>query len=153
MKTIGIVGAGPAGLTAAYKIAEAGFDVTLFEASDSVGGMAKSFELWGQIVDLGPHRFFSNDPRVNKLWLGVIGNNYSMVSRLTRIYYRKTFFNYPLKAFNALKGLGLLESFLCVLSYITAKFLPQENEATFEAWVSNRFGKRLFEIFFKCLRP
>ena len=67
MKTIGIVGAGPAELTAAYKIAEAGFDGTLFEASDSVGGMAKSFELWGQIVDLGPHRFFSNDPRVNKL--------------------------------------------------------------------------------------
>ena len=149
MKTIGIVGAGPAGLTAAYKIAEAGFDVTLFEASDSVGGMAKSFELWGQIVDLGPHRFFSNDPRVNKLWLGVIGNNYSMVSRLTRIYYRKTFFNYPLKAFNALKGLGLLESSLCIFSYIKAKFFPQENEATFEAWVSNRFGKRLFEIFFK----
>lgn len=149
MKTIGIVGAGPAGLTAAYKIAEAGFNVTLFEASDSVGGMAKSFELWGQIVDLGPHRFFSNDTRVNKLWLGVIGNNYSMVSRLTRIYYRRTFFNYPLKAFNALKGLGLLESSLCIFSYIKAKFFPQKNEATFEAWVSNRFGKRLFEIFFK----
>lgn len=149
MKKIGIVGAGPAGLTAAYKIAEAGFDVTLFEASDSVGGMAKSFELWGQIVDVGPHRFFSNDPRVNKLWLGVIGNNYSMVSRLTRIYYRKTFFNYPLKALNALKGLGLLESSLCIFSYIKAKIFPQENESTFEAWVSNRFGKRLFEIFFK----
>jgi protoporphyrinogen oxidase len=149
MKKIGIVGAGPAGLTAAYKIAMAGHEVILFEASDSVGGMAKSFNLWGQIVDLGPHRFFSSDPRVNSLWLEVIGHDYSMVSRLTRIYYRKTFFDYPLKAFNALKGLGVFEATLCVLSYLKARLSPEKDESTFEAWVSNRFGKRLFGIFFK----
>lgn len=149
MKKIGIVGAGPAGLTAAYKIAQSGYDVTLFEASGEVGGMAKSFDLWGQIVDLGPHRFFSSDPRVNSLWLDVIGHDYSMVSRLTRIYYRKTFFDYPLKAFNALRGLGVLEATLCVLSYGKSKLFPEKDESTFEAWVSNRFGKRLFGIFFK----
>jgi len=149
MKKIGIVGAGPAGLTAAYKLAQAGHDVMLFEASGKVGGMAKSIELWGQIVDLGPHRFFSNDSRVNSFWLDVIGNDYSMVSRLTRIYYQNTFFNYPLKAFNALKGLGLVEAALCILSYGKARASPHEDESTFESWVSNRFGKRLFHIFFK----
>ena len=68
-KKIAIIGAGPSGLTAAYQLAKEGIDVEVFEASDSVGGMAKSFMLWGQIVDLGPHRFFSSDPRVNQLWL------------------------------------------------------------------------------------
>ena len=149
MKKIAVVGAGPAGLTAAYKIAQSGHDVTLFEASGAVGGMAKSFDLWGQIVDLGPHRFFSSDPRVNGLWLDVIGHDYSMISRLTRIYYRKTFFDYPLKAFNALKGLGVLEATLCVFSYGKSRLFPEKDESTFEAWVSNRFGKRLFGIFFK----
>jgi len=148
-KKIGIVGAGPAGLTAAYKIIQSGHDVVLFEASNSVGGMAKSFILWNQIVDLGPHRFFSSDPRVNKLWLEVIEDDYTMVSRLTRIYYKKTFFDYPLKAINALKGLGLLEAIICILSYLKAKVIPEKDESTFDSWVSNRFGKRLFGIFFK----
>lgn len=146
---IAIIGAGPAGLTAAYKLAKEGVSVEVFEASDAVGGMAKTFALWGQLVDLGPHRFFSSDPRVNQLWLEVIGNNYSMVSRLTRIYYQKTFFDYPLKAINALTGLGIFQSLLCISSYLQAKLFPIKNESTFEAWVINRFGKRLYSIFFK----
>jgi len=148
-KKIAIVGGGPAGLTAAYQLIKYDYDVVLFEGSDSVGGMAKSFKLWGQIVDLGPHRFFSSDPRVNNLWLEVIGSDYSMVRRLTRIYYRNTFFDYPLKALNALKGLGFLEACLCLLSYIKVKIMPAKDDFTFESWVTNRFGKRLFGIFFK----
>ncbi|MBA3027986.1 MAG: FAD-dependent oxidoreductase [Desulfobacteraceae bacterium] len=149
IKTVAIVGGGPAGLTAAYQLALKGIQVKVFEASDNVGGMARTIPLWGQMVDYGSHRFFSNDPRVNRVWLDVIGKDYSMVNRLSRIYYRKTFFDYPLKAFNALKGLGMLEATYCVLSYLKAKVLPEKDESTFEAWVSNRFGYRLFTIFFK----
>jgi len=149
MKKIAIIGAGPAGLTAAYQLAKEGISVELFEASDTVGGMAKTISLWDQLVDLGPHRFFSSDPRVNKIWLEVIGNNYSMVSRLTRIYYKKTFFDYPLRAMNALFGLGVIQSTMCVVSYGYAKIFPAKDESTFESWVVNRFGNRLYTIFFK----
>lgn len=149
MKKIAIIGAGPAGLTAAYQLAKKGISVSLFEASDDVGGMAKTITLWNQLVDLGPHRFFSSDPRVNQFWLEVIDKNYSMVSRLTRIYYKKTFFDYPLRAMNALFGLGIIQSTICVLSYVYAKIFPIKDESTFEAWVTNRFGKRLYMIFFK----
>jgi protoporphyrinogen oxidase len=147
--SIAIIGAGPAGLTAAYQLVHKGFEVKVYEADGSVGGMAKTIPLWGQRVDLGPHRFFSSDPRVNGIWLDVIGGDYKMVSRLTRIYYRNTFFDYPLKAFNALRGLGIFEATRCVLSYLRARAFPAKDEATFEAWVTNRFGKRLFTIFFK----
>ena len=141
MKKIGVIGAGPAGLTAAYKIQRSGkFQVTVFEAKNYVGGMATSFELWGQLVDLGPHRFFSNDPRVNKIWKEVLKDEYVMVSRLTRIYYNNKFFSYPLKAFEALVRLGLIKSGICVLSYIKAKLFPIKHEDTVEEWVRKRVG-------------
>jgi len=149
MKKIAIIGGGPAGLTAAYELSKAGVLVELFESSSSVGGMAKSISLWGQIVDLGPHRFFSSDRRVNQLWLEVIGQNYSMVKRQTRIYYQNRFFDYPLKAYNALFGLGIFQSVFCILSYLKAKILKNYDESTFEGWVCKRFGRRLFNIFFK----
>src|SRR3954454_4249713 len=100
---VAVIGAGPAGLTAAYQLAKANVVVDVFEAGDEVGGMAKTINLWNQRVDLGPHRFFSNDPRVNKLWLELVGDDYDMVDRLTRIYYKGKFFYYPLKPLNALR--------------------------------------------------
>ncbi len=144
-----VIGAGPAGMTAAYVLAKNGVSVDLYEASDRVGGMARTIELWNQKVDIGPHRFFSNDNRVNKLWLEVAGNDYRMVDRLTRIYYNKKLFHYPLKAFNALANLGPLEAANCLASYGKGRFTPLPDDGSFENWVSNRFGKRLFEIFFK----
>jgi protoporphyrinogen oxidase len=146
---VAIIGAGPAGLSAAYALTRKGCAVTVFEASDAVGGMARTIPLWGQLVDLGPHRFFSSDKRVNKVWLDAVGDDYEMVSRLTRIYYQDTFFDYPLKAFNALAGLGVFESLRCLLSYLYAGVHPEKDESTFDAWVTNRFGSRLFCIFFK----
>ena len=146
---IAVIGAGPAGLTAAYMLAAKGFVVDVYETDDAVGGMAKTIPMWGQLVDLGPHRFFSSDPRVNRLWLEFAQQDYRMVERLTRIYYRETFFDYPLKPLGALRGLGLLESLRCIASYLFARIFPPENISTFEGWVTSRFGSRLFHIFFK----
>ena len=118
MKNILIIGAGPAGLTCAYQISKnKSFDIKIVEISDEVGGMARSIKIFDRIVDIGPHRFFSNDTRINKIWLEVVGKEYKMVNRLTRIYYKKKFFNYPLKPFNALFNLGVFTSFICFLSY------------------------------------
>lgn len=147
---IAVIGGGPAGLAAAYEISRhKGLQVKVFEAAGRVGGMAGSFELWGQIVDFGPHRFFSSDPRVNKFWLEAVDGDYTMVSRLTRIFYKNKFFHYPLKAANALFGIGPIEAARCLLSYFRFRAFPIEPEDTFEAWVTNRFGRRLFQIFFQ----
>ena len=94
-KKVAVIGAGPAGMTAAYQLSKEGHKVKVFEADDQVGGMAKTIDLWGQKVDLGPHRFFSNEKRINEVWLEVVGRNFSMVDRLTRIYYKKKFFFSP----------------------------------------------------------
>ncbi len=146
---IAVIGAGPAGITAAYQISKRNPQVEVFEASNSVGGLAKTIELWNQRVDLGPHRFFSNDVRVNSLWLEVIGKDYEMVDRLTRIYYNRNFFHYPLKAFDSLINLGVFEAAYCILSYMGEKISPTKQQDDFQSWVTSRFGKRLFEIFFK----
>jgi protoporphyrinogen oxidase len=149
---VGVIGAGPAGLTAGYLLQKEGFNVTVFESTDKPGGLSRTIELWGQKVDLGPHRFFSNDRRINEFWLEINENDYVMVDRLTRIFYKNKFFHYPLKPLNALSNLGIIESCLCVLSYMAARvkfgLFPIRRE-TFEQWVVSRFGRRLFNIFFK----
>lgn len=151
---IAIIGAGPAGLTAAYELSKglksgSVEHIDLFEISSQVGGLSKSFELWGQTVDLGPHRFFSHDRRINELWLEVVEGEFDIVSRQTRIFYKNKFYDYPLKALNALKNLGIFEAILCVLSYIIQQIFPKKNPNTFESWVISRFGKRLYKHFFK----
>lgn len=150
---IAVIGAGPAGLTSAYKLSqEIGKGISVldvYEAGDTVGGMSRSLSLWGQTVDLGPHRFFSKDKMINQLWLEIAGDEYEIVKRKTRIYYKKRFFDYPIRAFNALKGLGPWESILCILSYLGQKINPEKDNSSFEGWVTQRFGKRLYRIFFK----
>jgi len=150
---IAIIGAGPAGMTAAYELSkELGGKISalnVYEKSDSVGGLSKSLTLWEQRLDLGPHRFFSHDSSINELWLEVVKEDYEIVDRQTRIYYKKRFFDYPIKAFNALRGLGIFEAARCVLSYMAARISPPGDTSTFEGWVISRFGKRLYTIFFK----
>ncbi len=146
---VAVIGAGPAGMSAAYKLAGNGVHVDVYEADSAVGGLAKTISLWNQNVDLGPHRFFSSDPRVNSLWLEVAAGDYEMVDRLTRIFYRKRFFHYPLRPYNVLSNLGIAEAAACLLSYGKEMARPTAQDGSFEAWVVNRFGRRLFNIFFK----
>ena len=150
MKKILIIGAGPAGLTSAFLLQSYGYKVHLYEGSRKVGGMCKSIKLWNGIVDLGPHRFFSSDPRVNSFWIKNIQNKYSMIKRQTRIFYNDSFFDYPINPVNALFKLGFFESFVCMWDFIKIKLFPQKKKtSSFEDWVKSRFGKRLYEIFFK----
>jgi len=138
-------------MTAAYQLAKSGVSVEIFEAGGSVGGMSRSIDLWGQKVDIGPHRFFSSDPRINQVWLEVAAPDYDMVNRLTRIFYRGRLFFYPLKPFNALANLGIFEAARCLISYGAERLNPTKmgDAPSFEQWVVSRFGRRLFEIFFK----
>lgn len=150
--TVGVIGAGPAALTAAYRLQQMGVAVTVFEVGPSVGGLARSFDLWGHKVDLGPHRFFSKDGRVNALWHEVIGDSHRMVDRQTRIYYRSRFFDYPLRVSNVLANLNPADIVASLASYmrqVIAPEFPPEARDTFEAWVVSHFGRQLYEMFFK----
>ncbi len=144
-----IFGAGPAGLAAAVKLVKNGKKVIVFEKEDQVGGISKTKEYHNYRFDLGGHRFFTKSREVNELWEETLGGEFLVRPRLSRIFYRNRFFDYPIKPVNALKGLGLSESFLILGSYVKAKLLPQKEEKNFQQWVSNRFGQRLFDHFFK----
>ena len=144
-----VLGAGPAGLTAAYELAKAGVTSTVLEKDDVVGGLARTAEYKGYRFDIGGHRFFTKVTAVEELWIEILGDDLLTRPRLSRIYYKGKFFSYPLKPFNALFGLGIFETTRCVASYGWARLFPRRPEEDFATWVTNRFGKRLFEVFFK----
>ncbi len=149
MEKVIIIGAGPAGLTAALHFCNHNvYDVTVIEISDSVGGMSKTIKLFNRYVDIGPHRFFSKNSTVNKIWKDSLDGDFKTVNRLTRIFYNKKLFQYPIRPFNAFFKLGIKESLSCLFSYITYQIFPIKNEKIFSNWVSNRFGKKLYSIFF-----
>jgi protoporphyrinogen oxidase len=144
-----IVGAGPAGLTAALELGKLGRDGVVYEADSVVGGISRSVDFEGCRLDIGGHRFFTKVPEVEALWHEILDGDLLVRERLSRIYYRDSFFDYPLKPFNALRGLGFVESARVMASFLHTQIFPIADESTFDAWVSNRFGRRLFEIFFK----
>ncbi len=146
---IAIIGGGPAGLTSAYLLAKRGYQVTVLEGSDMVGGISQTARYKGYRFDIGGHRFFTKIAPVQALWEELLGDEFIDVPRLSRIHYGGKFFHYPLKAFNALAGLGIINATRILLSYFKAKMYPSPVEETFEQWVVNRFGRRLYEIFFK----
>ncbi|MBK9314450.1 MAG: NAD(P)/FAD-dependent oxidoreductase [Acidobacteria bacterium] len=149
MSRVLITGAGPAGLTAAYELSKLGLEPTVLEADNLVGGISRTVDYKGYRFDIGGHRFFSKVPLINELWDEILREDFLVRPRLSRIYYRQKFFDYPLKAANALAGLGPVEAFMIGLSYAKSQFFPQGDETNFEQWVINRFGERLYRIFFK----
>jgi protoporphyrinogen oxidase len=145
-----IMGAGPAGLTAAYELHKAGICSTLLEKDGVVGGIARTVSHKGYLFDIGGHRFFTKSRAVNRMWREILAEaDFLQRARLSRIYYNKRFFYYPLRVANTLAGLGLLNSIWILASYFKARLKPIRPERTFEDWVSNRFGRRLYETFFK----
>jgi protoporphyrinogen oxidase len=148
--TVAIIGAGPAGLTAAYLLSKNEVDVTVLEADPVyVGGISRTTTYKGFHFDTGGHRFFSKSKAVEDLWTEILPHDMLQRPRSSRIFYGGKFFTYPLKPFEALVKLGIFKSVLCVLSWLKARLFPVKNPRNFEDWVSNQFGKRLFNTFFK----
>lgn len=147
---VAIIGAGPAGLTAAYLLAKEGLNVFVAEKDRTyVGGISRTVECDGYRFDIGGHRFFSKSREVVALWDELLPDDFIERPRQSRIFYDGKFYSYPLKAFEALFNLGLWRSASCMLSYARARLLPERDVRTFEQWVTNQFGRQLFEIFFK----
>jgi protoporphyrinogen oxidase len=151
---VAIIGAGPAGLTAAYELVKRNINPIVLEQSDKVGGISRTETYKGYRFDIGGHRFFTKIGEVEQFWKEVMGDEFIKVPRLSRIYYQGKFYNYPLSLFNTLSNLGIVTSFFILLSYLKAKLRqrlqPDAPPAeTFEEWVTERFGGRLYTIFFK----
>lgn len=150
--SVAIVGGGPAGLTAAYELqkrSDSAFKPLVFEASGDVGGIARTESYKGFRFDIGGHRFFTKVKEVEALWHEVGGEDFVLRPRMSRIYYRGKYYDYPLKIFNALSNMGPVEAMQIMLSYFKWQVSPFKEEENFEQWVTNRFGRRLFQHFFK----
>ncbi len=147
---VAIIGAGPAGLTAGYLLSKEDVEVVVLEADPVyVGGISRTVTYNGFHFDIGGHRFFSKSKAVEDLWTEILPNDMMVRARSSRIFYGGKFFSYPLRPFEALLKLGVFRSTLCILSWLKARLFPVRNPRNFEEWVSNQFGKRLFNTFFK----
>ncbi len=151
MKTkVVVIGAGPAGLTAGYLLSKNDVDVVVVEADPVyVGGISRTATYKGFHFDIGGHRFFSKSKAVEDLWTEILPNDMLTRPRSSRIFYGGKFFSYPLKPVEALLKLGVFKSILCILSWLKARLFRMRNPRNFEEWVTNQFGKRLFNTFFK----
>ena len=151
MNSVIVIGAGPAGLTAAYELNKRfSGELQIFESEDQVGGISKTVHKNGWRFDLGGHRFFSKSNYVNSLWDEMLSPEiFILRPRKSRIYYNGKYFDYPLKPINALFNLGIFETLYCIFSYFWVRIHPPKNQDSFEGWVAARFGWRLYKIFFK----
>jgi len=148
-KKVVIIGGGPAGLTSAYQLSKAGVESVVLEKDQILGGISRTVNYKKYYFDIGGHRFFTKIKEVEDIWDEVLGDDFLRRKRLSRIFYNKKFFYYPFRALNALFGLGIWNSFMILVSYLYAQLSSSKKIDTFEQWVSNRFGRRLFNIFFK----
>jgi protoporphyrinogen oxidase len=143
-----IAGAGPAGLACALGLARGGRSATVFEKDSRSGGLCRTIDFDGYLFDIGGHRFLSKVAEVEALWQEILGDDLLRVKRLSRIFYRGRFFNYPLSFFNTFLNLGPVESARCIASYLMDRVSRPADDGTFEGWIINRFGRRLYRIFF-----
>jgi len=148
-RPVAVLGGSPAGLTAGYLLAKRGVPVIVFEGTDKLGGIARTEIRDGYRFDLGGHRFFTKAPEVNELWDEIMGDEFLKRPRMSRIYWNKKFLDYPLQGMDVIKKLGPVELTRAGFSYLRASLKPKGNEKNLEEWVSNRFGKRLYTLFFK----
>jgi protoporphyrinogen oxidase len=145
-----IIGAGPAGLTAAYMLTKRGVTATVLEADDVVGGISRTAERDGWRFDIGGHRFFTKVKAVEDVWFEILGpDDFLRRPRLSRIYYRGKFYDYPIAPMNMLRNLGFVESVRCVGSYLWSRVRPPKDTTTLEGFVVSRFGRRIYGHFFK----
>ncbi|EMD83861.1 hypothetical protein C725_0833 [Pacificimonas flava] len=145
---VAIIGAGPAGLTAAYLLTKAGYSVSIIEKDERyVGGISRTVEHEGYRFDIGGHRFFSKSQAVVDLWNEILPDDFIERPRMSRIYYEGKFYSYPLRAFEALGNLGIVRSALCMASYAKSRLFPKREVKSFQDWVSNQFGEKLFGFF------
>ena len=144
-----IIGAGPAGLTAAYELLDSGVHPMVFEKDDIVGGISRTVRYKDYKFDIGGHRFFTKVKVVEDMWHEVMKDDFLLRKRSSRILYQGKYFYYPMQPVNALLGLGFGRSILVMLSYAKSLVSPIYPERSFQDWVSNRFGRKLFNIFFK----
>lgn len=136
-------------MTAAYELSRHGHQVIILEKEKQVGGISRTINYKGYLFDLGGHRFFTKYEEIEKLWHEVLPDDFLKRPRLSRIYYKGKFFYYPLKPLNALINLGTGQALLALLSYLKARIKPYKNADSFEKWVTNKFGRRLYKTFFK----
>lgn len=144
-----IIGAGPAGLTAAYELAKRKAKSLVVEKDSVVGGIARTVEYRGYRFDIGGHRFFTKVPGVMKMWKDVLKEDFLKRPRLSHIYYKKKFFLYPIKPLDAFYKLGAKESILSAFSFFLSRIRKRAKEESFEDYIVNHFGKRLYLHFFK----
>ena len=144
-----VVGAGPAGLTAAWALLQSGRQCTVLEQDiEYVGGLSRTVSVNGNRFDIGGHRFFTKSPEIAQLWDELLPDDFITVDRLSRIFYEGNYLPYPLQVGTTMRSLGPRRSARIIGSYLNARLRPRD-ENTFEDWVINRFGKHLYETFFQ----
>lgn len=145
-----ILGAGPAGLGTAVELVNHGVtSILVIDRNKVVGGLARTEVFGNARFDVGPHRFFTKNGEINKLWHDTLGTDFHSVDRLTRIYHKNRFFHYPIKPFDVVSKLGIIESTHALLSFVSARFTSKGEALTFEDWITDRFGRKLYDTFFR----